>query len=63
MLRQTIYGVLVDDDGNLNKNERALKYIVDCARVVGVEVIEGETAINMPFIAEVMKRMEERGTK
>ena len=59
MTRQTIYGVWVNDDGNLNDNEKAVLYVVDCAKSVGMEVIPYKTSLDFTFIAEVMKRMRE----
>ena len=60
MLRRTNYGLLVDDDGKPNKNELAIDYIVESARSVGIEVIEGKTALDIQFMAEVMKRLREK---
>ena len=60
MLRQTNYGLCVDDDGKSNKNELAIDYIVESARSVGIEVIEGKTALDIQFMAEVMKRLREK---
>lgn len=60
MLRQTNYGVWVDDDGHLNENEEAINYVVKCANENGIEVIPGETALSFKFIAKVMKKMNER---
>ena len=59
MLRRTNYGLWVDDDGKPNKNELAIDYIVESARSVGIEVIEGKTALDIQFMAEVMKRLRE----
>ena len=41
----------------MNENEKAMLYIKECAESVGIEVIEGETAFSIPFIAEVMRRL------
>ena len=60
MLRRTNYGIWVDNDGKPNKNELAIDYIVESARSVGIEVIEGKTALDIQFMAEVMKRLKEK---
>ena len=60
MLRRTNYGLWVDDDGKSNKNELAIDYIVESARSVGIEVIDGKTALDIQFMAEVMKRLREK---
>ena len=60
MLRRTNYGLIVDDGGKPNKNELAIDYIVESARSVGIEVIEGKTALDIQFMAEVMKRLREK---
>jgi hypothetical protein len=60
MLRQTNYGLIIDDGGKPNKNELAIDYIVESARSVGIEVIEGKTALDIQFMAEVMKRLKEK---
>ena len=60
MLRMTNYGVCVDDDGDLNENEKAMLYIKECAELVGLEVIDGKTAFSITFMAEVMKRLREK---
>ena len=60
MLRRTNYGLLVDDDGKPNKNELAIDFIVESARSVGIEVIEGKTALDIQFMAEVMKKLREK---
>ena len=60
MVRLTNYGLWVDDDGNLDKNEIAIDYILDCAKSVGIKIEYGKTALDMQFMAEVMKRL--RGT-
>lgn len=41
------------------ENEKAMLYIKECAESVGIEVIEGETAFSIPFMAEVMRRLRE----
>lgn len=61
MLRMTNYGVWVEDDGTLNENEKAMLYIKECAESVGIEVVYGETAFSIPFMAEIMRRL--RGTE
>lgn len=58
MLRKTNYGVLVEDTGTPNENELDLITICDCAKMVGIEVIEGHTAINIGFVAMVMRKMK-----
>ena len=58
MLRKTNYGLLVDDE-TPNKNEKAIDYIVESARSVGIEVIEGKTALDIQFMAEVMRKLRE----
>lgn len=63
MLRMTNYGVWVDDDGDLNENEKAMLYIRECAESVGIEVIEGKTSFSIPFMAEVMRRLREEVRK
>ncbi len=60
MLRKTIYGVLVNDLGTPTKDESDLLCIIACAKSVGMEVIEGKTAISIGFCAEVMRRLCER---
>lgn len=57
MLRMTNYGVWVDDDGDLNENEKAMLYIKECAESVGIEVVYGETCFDILFMAEVMRRL------
>lgn len=42
-----------------NNNEKAMLYIKECAESVGIEVIEGQTAFNIPFMAETMRRLRE----
>ena len=44
-------------DKELSTNYKALLYIKECAELVGLEVIEGETAFDVIFIAEIMKRL------
>jgi len=34
-------------------------YIKECAELVGLEVIEGETAFSIIFMAEIMRRLRE----
>lgn len=62
MLRQTNYGLWVDDDGEKDENEKAIDYIVECAKSVGIEVVPGETALSICFIAEVLKKVQEPKT-
>lgn len=57
-MRKTMYGTLTESE-ELDANEKALKKIIECAEYVGIEIIEGETAITIPLIAEIMTRMEE----
>ena len=58
MLRTTLYGTLTHDK-ELNKNEKAMLYIKECAELTGLEVIEGETAFSITFMAEIMKKLKE----
>ena len=57
MIRLTNYGLWVKDDGNLDQNEIAINYILDCARSVGIEIEYGKTILDIQFIAEVMKKL------
>ena len=59
-LRLTNYGVLVYDDGTLNDNEIAINYIVDCAKYVGIEIEYGKTALDIIFMAKVMKELRDK---
>ena len=56
MIRKTLYGTLTQDE-EFNENEKALLYMKECAKLVGLEVIEGKTAFDVIFIAEIMKRL------
>lgn len=56
MTRTTLYGTLTHDE-ELNEDEKAMLYIKECAELVGLEVIEDETAFNINFIAKIMKRL------
>ena len=56
MIRKTLYGTLTHDE-EFNENEKALLYIKECAELVGLEVIEGKTAFDVIFMAEIMKRL------
>jgi len=56
-MRRNKYGVLVDELEPI-ENENSLDYIVECAKAVGVEVTK-DTAISIPFCAEIMKRLKE----
>ena len=56
-LRKTNYGAWVYDDGTLNENEKALLYIKESAESVGIEIIPDKTAFDIPFMAEVMRRL------
>lgn len=56
-MRKTNYGTYAEGD-ELNENEKALNKIVECAESVGIEVAEGKTAISIPFVAEVIERLE-----
>lgn len=58
MIRKTLYGTLTQDE-ELNENEKAMLYIKECAELVGLEVIESETAFSITFMAEIMKRLRE----
>ena len=62
MIRITLFGTLTHDE-ELNEDEKAMLYIKECAESVGLEVIEGETAFSINFMAEIMKRLrtEKRG--
>ena len=55
-MRKTLYGTLTYDD-ELNENEKAMLYIKECAELVGIEVIEGETRFTIQFMAEIMRRL------
>ena len=59
MMRKTLYGTLTQDE-ELNENEKAMLYIKECATSVGLNVIEGETAFSIIFMAEIMKRLREK---
>ena len=59
-LRKTNYGAWVYDDGTLNENEKALLYIKESAESVGIEIIPDKTAFDIPFMAEVMRRLRNR---
>ena len=56
MIRTTLFGTLTHDE-ELNEDEKAMLYIKECAESVGLEVIEGETAFSINFMAEIMKRL------
>ena len=58
MLRKTNYGTWVDDDGNLNDNEKAMLYIKDCAESVGITVDEN-TPFDIQFMAKIMQKLKE----
>ena len=47
-------------DKELSSNYKALLYIKECAELVGLEVIEGKTAFDIIFMAEIMKRLRGR---
>lgn len=40
--------------------DKELLYIKECAELVGLEVIEGKTAFDITFMAEIMKRLRGR---
>jgi hypothetical protein len=46
-------------DKELSTSYKALLYIKECAELVGLEVIEGKTAFDVIFMAEIMKRLRE----
>lgn len=46
-------------DKELSTGYKALLYIKECAELVGLEVIEGKTAFDVIFMAEIMKRLRE----
>lgn len=56
MIRTTLFGTLTHDE-ELNEDEKAMLYIKECAESVGLEVVEGETAFSINFMAEIMKRL------
>ena len=58
-MRKTLYGALTQDE-ELNENEKAMLYIKECAELARLEVIEGKTAIDIQFMAGVMKRLREK---
>ena len=59
MIRRTTYGLWVNDDtGTLDENEKSFLYVIACAKSVGMEIVEGETALDYYFISEVMRRMK-----
>ena len=55
-MRKTLYGTLINDK-ELNENEKAMLYIKECAELVGMEVIDGETAFTVGFMAEIMRKL------
>ena len=58
-MRKTLYGTLTQDE-ELNENEKAMLYIKECATLVGLNVVEGETAFSIIFMAEIMRRLREK---
>ena len=62
MLRKNIYGVVTDEPFP-TENEKDLLYIKECAESVGIEVIEGETAFSISFMAKVMRALRESEVK
>lgn len=61
MLRRTNYGALVDDDGSMNENEKAMLYIKESAESVGINVEYGKTAFDIQFMEKIMRRLRETG--
>lgn len=58
-MRRTNYGVWTHQE-ETNENEKAIDYIVECARECGIEVIEMETPLDIIFMAKVMKALKEK---
>lgn len=63
MLRRNVFGLIVDDLGTPTKEEIDVLYIMQCAKDVGMEVIEGKTACSISFCAEIMRRLRENNDK
>ena len=63
MLRRNVFGLIVDDIGTPTREEVDVLYILECAKDVGMEVIEGKTACSISFCAEIMRRLRENNDK
>ena len=62
MLRRTVYGVWVHDDGIgdiPDETEQAVLYLIECAELVGIEVSE-TTVLDFKFIANVLKGLRDK---
>lgn len=62
MLRRTIFGTYTHNE-ELDDNEKAMFYIKETAESVGINVEYGKTAFDIQFMAEVMRRLREKGDK
>ena len=60
MTRRTVYGTWTNEK-ELDENEKAMLYIKESAESVGINVEYGKTAFNIPFMAEVMRRLRDKG--
>lgn len=56
-MRKTNYGTIAEGD-ELNENEKALEEIKYFASLTDTPVVEGETAISIPFVAKIMRELE-----
>lgn len=56
-MRRTSYGMWTMAE-EPTETEKAFDYVVNTAKEIGMEVVEGETAIDFIFIADLIKRLK-----
>ncbi len=62
MIRRTNYGLWTNEEKK-NETEKAVDYIIECAKSVGIEIIPCETALSVRFAAEVLRRVKAQEPK